>query len=447
MPANAAPQAVDVDTVVSRARPDYVEVAALRRATLTDPAVRKSVAAKLEALGPFAEASGAEALTAGLCLHALGRESEAAAVLARAGGSVGAKYYQAVALMESGRPADASDTLFDLRDKEPEGEHLAVCIEALLRAGRAEEAEGLFPKAKDGGALGADARAAYLRGFCQDLLGNRSDALDLYRKALEIDPDHGPTLFRMGFVADLAGDDDAALDYYRRAAGVRPPALNTLLNLGVLYEDRGEYSKAVDCYSKVLEAEPANARAGMFLRDAEASLHMFYDEDIERKDDRRAAVLRTPITDFELSVRSRNCLSKMGVQSLGDLVRFTEQELLAHKNFGETSLQEIKDILAQKGLRLGMGREPEDDATRAFLGIDRPVDDRDAVLRRPISELELSVRSRNCMSTLGVQTIGDLVQHSERDLMACKNFGQTSMNEIRQKLAEFGLMLKPTEDA
>jgi DNA-directed RNA polymerase subunit alpha len=446
MPANAAPQAVDVDAVVSRARPDYTEVAALRRAALTDPSVRKSVAAKLAALGGPAEVSGADALAAGLCLHALGRESEAAAALAKAGGSSGARYYQAVALMESGRPGDAAEGLLDLRDKEPEGEHLAACIEALLRAGRAEEAEGLFPKAKDGGALGSDARASYLRGFCHDLLGNRADALEHYRKALEIDPEHGPTLFRMGFVADLAGDDDAALDFYRRAAGVRPPSLNSLLNLGVLYEDRGEYSRAADCYSKVLQAEPANARAAMFLRDAEASLHMFYDEDIERKDDRRAAVLRTPITDFELSVRSRNCLSKMGVQSLGDLVRFTEQELLAHKNFGETSLQEIKDILAQKGLRLGMGRESEDEATRAFMGIDRPVDDRDAVLRRPISELELSVRSRNCMSTLGVQTIGDLVQHSEKDLMACKNFGQTSMNEIRQKLAEFGLMLKPMDE-
>ena len=155
--------------------------------------------------------------------------------------------------------------------------------------------------------------------------------------------------------------------------------------------------------------------------------------------------MRTPITDFELSVRSRNCLSKMGVMSLGDLVRYTEQELLAHKNFGETSLQEIKDILAQKGLRLGMGRENEDEATRAFLGIDRPQDDKDAVLKRPIGELELSVRSRNCMATLGVQTIGDLVHHTENQLMACKNFGQTSMNEIRQKLAEFGLMLRAEE--
>jgi DNA-directed RNA polymerase subunit alpha len=43
----------------------------------------------------------------------------------------------------------------------------------------------------------------------------------------------------------------------------------------------------------------------------------------------------------------------MNIKSLGDLLKTTEQELLAYKNFGETSLNEIKALLAQKGLRLG----------------------------------------------------------------------------------------------
>ncbi len=64
-------------------------------------------------------------------------------------------------------------------------------------------------------------------------------------------------------------------------------------------------------------------------------------------------VLSIPVTDFELSVRSRNCLQKMGVNTLGDLCRTSEAELLASKNFGETSLVEIKEMLASKGLRLG----------------------------------------------------------------------------------------------
>ena len=81
---------------------------------------------------------------------------------------------------------------------------------------------------------------------------------------------------------------------------------------------------------------------------------MYYDEEQERREDKRNKILRTPINDFELSVRSRNCLSNMGVRTLGDLVNKTEAELLSFKNFGETSLMEIKEILRNKGLRLGM---------------------------------------------------------------------------------------------
>ena len=65
---------------------------------------------------------------------------------------------------------------------------------------------------------------------------------------------------------------------------------------------------------------------------------MYYDEDAQKKRDRLSQVLSIPVTDFELSVRSRNCLQKMGIMTLGDLCRCTEQELLASKNFGETSL-------------------------------------------------------------------------------------------------------------
>ena len=64
-------------------------------------------------------------------------------------------------------------------------------------------------------------------------------------------------------------------------------------------------------------------------------------------------VLGIPVSDFELSVRSRNCLQKMGINTLGDLARCSEQDLLASKNFGETSLVEIREMLASKGLRLG----------------------------------------------------------------------------------------------
>jgi len=65
-----------------------------------------------------------------------------------------------------------------------------------------------------------------------------------------------------------------------------------------------------------------------------------------------------------------------------------------------------------------------------------------AMLARSISELNLSVRARKCMTKLGIQTIGDLVSKAGDDLLECKNFGVTSLNEVREKLTDINMKLK-----
>jgi DNA-directed RNA polymerase subunit alpha len=127
--------------------------------------------------------------------------------------------------------------------------------------------------------------------------------------------------------------------------------------------------------------------------------------------------------------------------TLGDLTRTTEQELLASKNFGETSLVEIREMLTSKGLDLGQfatERPPEE-----------PVYDPEtlspnerAMLDRPIADLNLSVRARKCMVRLGISTIGELVRRTGDDLLECKNFGVTSLNEVREKLVIQNLKLR-----
>ena len=113
----------------------------------------------------------------------------------------------------------------------------------------------------------------------------------------------------------------------------------------------------------------------------------------------------------------------------------------------ESSLAEIKTMLSQKGLRLGMGREEHtasvQSAARTLLGIEPEKGD---VLEKEIEDLELSVRSRNAMMSLGIESLGELVRLSEKDLMKVKNFGQTSMNEVKEKLAEFGLSLAENQE-
>ena len=60
----------------------------------------------------------------------------------------------------------------------------------------------------------------------------------------------------------------------------------------------------------------------------------------------------------------------------------------------------------------------------------------------PRTGLNLSVRARKCMTKLGIQTIGDLVNRSGDEMLECKNFGVTSLNEVRERLTEYNLKLK-----
>jgi DNA-directed RNA polymerase subunit alpha len=151
-------------------------------------------------------------------------------------------------------------------------------------------------------------------------------------------------------------------------------------------------------------------------------------------------VLSIPVTDFELSVRSRNCLQKMGIMTLGDLCKCTEQDLLASKNFGETSLTEIKEMLNSKGLRLGL-YATDKPMVETFEPETLSADEQ-AMLSRPISELNLSVRARKCMIRLGINVMAELLRRTGDDLLECKNFGVTSLNEVREKLTALGLKLR-----
>jgi DNA-directed RNA polymerase subunit alpha len=83
-------------------------------------------------------------------------------------------------------------------------------------------------------------------------------------------------------------------------------------------------------------------------------------------------VLLRPVDDLELTVRSANCLKAENIFYIGDLIQRTEVELLKTPNLGKKSLTEIKDILAIKGLSLGMRLEnwpPENLADQTQTGI------------------------------------------------------------------------------
>ncbi len=83
------------------------------------------------------------------------------------------------------------------------------------------------------------------------------------------------------------------------------------------------------------------------------------------------------------------------------------------------------------------------DETEEPLPMDAPVSDQklNENLYRSVDELELSVRSANCLQNANIKTIGDLVQRTEADMLKTKNFGRKSLKEIKDTLAEMGLSL------
>ena len=385
--------------------------------------------------------SPAAAVRLGVCYYLLGRYTAAINTLKAADGGALAHFYIGKAHYAQQRYPEAIQSYQAAAKAGYNADHTALArAEAMRASGDPQGSLALLDSLS--GAVEQSAEYLYQRGACIAAIGgNPTEVVALFERAVDSDANHPGALFGLALENDRRGNDDAALDLYERSASQFPTFVGTLLNLGILYEDRQYYDRAQQCYQRILDVEPNHARARLFLKDAQASGDMYYDEDAQKKRDPISQVLSIPVSDFELSVRSRNCLQKMGVKTLGDLARTTEQDLLSSKNFGETSLVEIRDMLSSKGLSLGQFAadrvEPEPALEPDFM-----TPDEQAMLDRSIADLNLSVRARKCMVRLGLNTIGELLRRTGDDLLECKNFGVTSLNEVREKLTLHGLKLR-----
>ena len=109
-----------------------------------------------------------------------------------------------------------------------------------------------------------------------------------------------------------------------------------------------------------VDPEEAIRHAATILQD---QLSAFVDlqatkvEDTDTQESEIDPILLRPVDDLELTVRSANCLKAESIYFIGDLIQRTEVELLKTPNLGKKSLTEIKDVLATKGLSLGMRLE------------------------------------------------------------------------------------------
>src|SRR6201996_4760799 len=150
----------------------------------------------------------------------------------------------------------------------------------------------------------------FKRGVEAEQQGLHEKAAEYYERTLNENPDHEKGCFALAVLYDRRGEDAKAIELYERVTTSPPVHLNALLNLAVLYEDNNHYDEAFRCLDAVLISDPNHARARLYMKDVESARSMYYDDD-DHRGDRRNQVLDIPISDFELSVRSRNCLKKM----------------------------------------------------------------------------------------------------------------------------------------
>ena len=109
-----------------------------------------------------------------------------------------------------------------------------------------------------------------------------------------------------------------------------------------------------------IEPEEAIRRAATILQQQLSAFVELKDEhEIEQEEEEPEVdpILLRPVDDLELTVRSANCLKTENIHYIGDLIQRTEVELLKTPNLGKKSLTEIKDVLASRGLSLGMRLE------------------------------------------------------------------------------------------
>lgn len=380
-------------------------------------------------------------LAVGIALYILGRDHEAVKKLEKAEDCKEKFIYAGFALRRLGR----CDEAIEMLDKSlaQGADKIATTLEkaATYRsANNFEKAEKELAGCGNFANVSADYH--YQLGRLQEVQGLYDEAIENYQTALELSPDHQDALFHLAYRCDLSGNEDAAIDYYQQISSSSPAYVSALLNLAVLFEDNGQFDRAAQCVDAVLDSHPNHQRAILFEKDIESSKTMFYDEEKEKKKTHKHQMLETPISDFELSVRSRNCLKKMKIETIGDLLNITEAELLSYKNFGETSLREIKAILDSKNLRLGMALEEKQFAPTDGIETDSAEEEDQSVLNKPIDDLQLSVRARKCVEKLDLHSVGELVRKTEAELLGCKNFGVTSLNEIKKALANLGLSLR-----
>lgn len=369
----------------------------------------------------------------GTVYWSLGSIEQATAIFESARTSKERDFFLGLCYLSTNKNSKAFETLSSAHEADKSDDLIySYFIESQIKAGYLEDAEKnlerLLKKSTD------DPQSYFLQGLLYDVKSLKKETQEWYNKALKINPDHQNTLFRLAYLCDLYGDDDTAKELYEQLKALNPKHVNTLLNLGIMYEDSNEYQRAIECYKAILDNYPNHWKAKVYLKDATASLKMYYDEEVFLQQEKERKLASQYIVELALPKRVKTALQSAVINTLNDLVKRTEEELEQMEGLGANAIRDIKEVLNSKGLSLATKGEP---SLEDYLSTLDP-----KVLEKPLSELEWSARNKKLFEKLGTTTISDLVKYTEEDLIKHKNVGAASIKEIKQKLSDLSIELR-----
>lgn len=111
--------------------------------------------------------------------------------------------------------------------------------------------------------------------------------------------------------------------------------------------------------------------------------------------------------------------------------------------YPDEAISKSAKILAEYlKLFIGLTEVPGDD----IIMVEKQEDNKDKILDMTIEELDMSVRSYNCLKRAGINTVQELTQRTEEDMMKVRNLGRKSLEEVMEKLSELNLSLRKSED-
>ena len=160
--------------------------------------------------------------------------------------------------------------------------------------------------------------------------------------------------------------------------------------------------------------------------------------------ERLSAVRVIPIEELGLSVRAYNCLKRVNINTIGDLVKITPDDLSRIRNLGEMSSREVRNNLKEFLLHfdeVAFFNDSSIDYSRLMkeeedVPITKKVIRGTIIYDIPIRQLGLSVRASNCLERVGIRNVSEILYWDREDLLKLRNMGVGSANEILHKIEE-----------